>query len=152
MADSNIPYDPKEEHTLVLIKPDGYRRGLIGEVISRIEKRGFKIVGLKITIPNLDELAEHYYEHKEKPFFKTMCDYMSSGPVVAMVVEGSRVVQSLRNMMGETNPATALPGTIRGDLARDWGPGNPVENVVHGSDSPQSADREIALWFPEMAD
>ncbi|MCI6583656.1 MAG: nucleoside-diphosphate kinase [Mobiluncus sp.] len=152
MADSNIPYNPKEEHTLVLIKPDGYARGLIGEVISRIEKRGFKIIGLKITIPTQEELEEHYFEHKDKHFFNSLCEYMSSGPIVAMVVEGSRVVQSFRNMMGDTNPALALPGTIRGDLARDWGPDRGVENIVHGSDSPQSADREIALWFPEMVD
>lgn len=152
MADTNIPYDPNEEHTLVLIKPDGYNRGLIGDVISRIEKRGFKIVGLKITIPTMEELEEHYFDHREKHFFKSLVEYMSSGPIVAMVLEGSRVITSFRNMMGDTNPALAMPGTIRGDLGRDWGPDRGIENIVHGSDSELSAEREISLWFPEMVD
>lgn len=152
MADTNIPYDPNEEHTLVLIKPDGYNRGLIGDVISRIEKRGFKIVGLKITIPTMDELEEHYFEHREKHFFKSLVEYMSSGPIVAMVLEGSRVITAFRNMMGDTNPALAMPGTIRGDFGRDWGPDRGIENIVHGSDSDLGAEREIALWFPEMVD
>lgn len=152
MADTNIPYDPNEEHTLVLIKPDGYNRGLIGDVISRIEKRGFKIVGLKITIPTMEELEEHYFDHREKHFFKSLVEYMSSGPIVAMVLEGSRVITSFRNMMGDTNPALAMPGTIRGDLGRDWGPDRGIENIVHGSDSELGAEREISLWFPEMVD
>ena len=152
MADSHIPYDPKEEHTLVLIKPDGYKRGLIGEVIGRIERRGFKIVGLRITVATREELEDHYWEHAGKHYFESLVEYMQSGPIVAMVVEGSRVIQAFRNMMGDTNPATALPGTIRGDLARDWGADAQMQNIVHGSDSPQSADREIALWFPEMTE
>ena len=152
MADCHIPYDPQEEHTLVIIKPDGYRRGLIGEVISRIERRGFKIVGLQTKTATREELEEHYFEHKDKHFFEGLVEYMMSGPIVLMVIEGSRVIQAFRNMMGDTNPAVAMPGTMRGDLARDWGPDAQIQNIVHGSDSAQSADREIALWFPYMID
>lgn len=152
MSQANIPYDPKEEHTLVIIKPDGYERGYIGEVISRIERRGFKIVGLQIKIASHQELEEHYFEHKDKHFFGSLVEYMTSGPIVLMVIEGSRVIKAFRNMMGDTNPALALPGTIRGDLARDWGPDAQMQNIVHGSDSPESAEREIALWFPSMVD
>lgn len=143
--------DPEKEHTLVLIKPDGYKRGLTGEVIKRIEQRGFKLVGLKICLPTVDDLTEHYWEHKEKHFFKSLMQYMTSGPIVAIVVEGDQIIKSFRTMMGSTNPVLAAPGTIRGDLGRDWGSDRGVENIVHGSDSPESADREIAVWFPELA-
>ncbi|MDO5049711.1 MAG: nucleoside-diphosphate kinase [Actinomycetaceae bacterium] len=141
--------DANKEHTLVLVKPDGYERGLTGEVIRRIEAKGYKLKGLKIKMASEDLLAEHYIEHKEKHFYKDLVAYMSSDLVVAIVVEGDRVIEGVRNLMGNTNPTLAAPGTIRGDLGRDWGTGN-VENIVHGSDSPASADREIALWFPEL--
>lgn len=141
--------DPKKEHTLILVKPDGFRRALTGEVLRRIESKGYVLKGLKIKFADSDLLAEHYFEHTEKPFYPDLVEYMSSGPVVAVVVEGDRVIEGMRNMMGATNPTLADPGTIRGDLGRDWGTGN-IENIVHGSDSPTSAEREIALWFPEL--
>ena len=141
--------DANKEHTLVLVKPDGFRRGLTGEVIRRIEAKGYQLKGLKIKHASEELLQDHYFEHKEKHFFKDLLEYMQSDLVVAMVVEGDRVIEGVRNLMGNTNPTLAAPGTIRGDLGRDWGTGN-VENIVHGSDSPASADREIALWFPEL--
>lgn len=141
--------DPDKEHTLVLIKPDGFKRGLTGEVLRRIEAKGYVLKGLKIKQATLDLLGEHYFEHSERPFYGDLVTYMSDGPVVAVVVEGDRVIEGMRNLMGATNPTLAAPGTIRGDLGRDWGTGN-IENIVHGSDSPTSAEREIALWFPEL--
>lgn len=141
--------DPKKEHSLVLVKPDGFARGLTGEVLRRIEAKGYVLKGLKIKKATPELLDRHYVEHKEKHFFKDLVDYMSSGPVVAIVVEGDRVIEGVRSLMGNTNPTLAAPGTIRGDLGRDWGTGN-VENIVHGSDSPLSAHREISLWFPEL--
>lgn len=144
-------FDPQREHTLVLIKPDGYLRGLTGEVLARIERRGFKLVGLKICKPSEEQLAEHYWEHKDKHFFPSLMEYMTSAPIVAIVVEGDQIIKSIRTMMGATNPVLAEPGTIRGDLGRDWGVNRGVENIMHGSDSPESADREIAIWFPELA-
>lgn len=141
--------DANKEHSLVLIKPDGFARGLTGEVLKRIEAKGYVLKGLKIKKANEELLRQHYVEHAEKHFFKDLVDYMSSGPLVAVVVEGDRCIEGVRNLMGNTNPTLAAPGTIRGDLGRDWGTGN-VENIVHGSDSPTSADREIALWFPEL--
>ncbi|MDO5672447.1 MAG: nucleoside-diphosphate kinase [Actinomycetaceae bacterium] len=141
--------DDNKEHSLILIKPDGYMRGLTGEVLARIERKGFKLVGLKIKKASVALLTEHYVEHKEKHFFSSLLEYMTSGPIVSVVVEGDRVIESLRTLMGATNPVLAAPGTIRGDLGRDWGTSN-VENIVHGSDSPESAAREIALWFPEL--
>ncbi|MFT0761753.1 nucleoside-diphosphate kinase [Scrofimicrobium sp. R131] len=141
--------DPEKEHTLILIKPDGFRRGLTGEVLRRIEAKGYVLKGLKIKRADEELLREHYFEHLERPFFADLVEYMSSGPVVAVVAEGDRVIEGMRNLMGATNPTLAAPGTIRGDLGRDWGTGN-IENIVHGSDSPTSAEREIALWFPEL--
>ncbi len=141
--------DANKEHTLVLIKPDGFRRGLTGEVLRRIEAKGYVLKGLKIKQATVSLLEEHYFEHKERPFYTDLVQYMSAGPVVAVVVEGDRVIEGLRNLMGATNPTLAAPGTIRGDLGRDWGTGT-IENIVHGSDSPTSAEREIALWFPEL--
>ncbi|WP_026460123.1 nucleoside-diphosphate kinase [Schaalia suimastitidis] len=141
--------DPHKEHTLVLVKPDGYQRGLTGEVLKRIEAKGYVLKGLKIKKATVELLTEHYTEHKEKHFFKDLLDYMTSGPIVAAVVEGDRVIEGVRSLMGATNPTLAAPGTIRGDLGRDWG-GSAVYNIVHGSDSSTSADREIALWFPEL--
>ena len=141
--------DPQTEHTLILIKPDGFRRGLTGEVLRRIEAKGYVLKGLKIKRADAHLLEEHYFEHMDRPFYPDLVAYMSSGPVVAIVAEGDRVIEGIRNMMGATNPTLAAPGTIRGDLGRDWGTGN-IENIVHGSDSPTSAQREIALWFPEL--
>lgn len=149
MPENTAVFHADQEHTLVLIKPDGYQRGLVGEVISRIERRGFKLVAIKIAQPTEAELTEHYYEHKDQFFFKGMLEYMMSGPIVALVAEGNQVIKSFRAMMGATNPVLAEAGTIRGDLGRDWGEG-PIVNIVHGSDNPDSADREIAVWFPEL--
>lgn len=151
MAEVTQLFNPDQEHTLVLLKPDAYKRGLIGEVISRIERRGYTLVGLKITIPDPEILREHYFEHVEEHFYPDLEEYMCSGPIVAAVVEGDQVIKVFRSMMGATNPVSAEPGTIRGDLGRDWG-NNRMENIVHGSDSQLSAAREIALWFPEFSD
>ena len=133
------------ERTLVLVKPDGGARGLVGEVLARIERKGFKIVALELrTLPK--EIAEaHYGEHADKPFFKSLVDFITGGPLVAAVIEGEAAIVQWRNMMGATNPAAANPGTIRGDLATEM-----QENVTHGSDSPESAAREIALFFPGL--
>lgn len=127
-----------------MIKPDGVRRGLTGEILARLEKKGFRIVALKkMRIPR--ELAErHYAEHKEKPFFPGLVEFITSGPVVAMVLEGPGVIAELRKLMGATNPADALPGTIRGDYATTID-----ENVIHGSATPEDAEREIRLFFRE---
>ncbi len=131
-----------EERTFVAIKPDGVERGLIGEIIHRFERRGLKIVGLK-TMQVTDELAEkHYGEHKGKGFYAGLVGHITSGPIVAMVLEGKNAVALSRQVIGATNPAEAAPGTIRGDLAVDIG-----RNVVHGSDSPASAQREIGIFF-----
>lgn len=134
------------ERTLVLIKPDGVARGLVGEVIGRIERKGFRIVALELrTLPR--EVAEtHYGEHREKPFFGPLVDFITGGPLVAAVIEGPDAIVSWRSMMGATNPVNAAPGTIRGDLATET-----QFNVTHGSDSPESAAREIALFFPGLA-
>lgn len=134
------------ERTLVLIKPDGVARGLIGEVIGRIERKGFGIIALELrTLPR--EIAEtHYGEHREKPFFGPLVDFITGGPLVAAVIEGPDAIAQWRTMMGATNPVNATPGTIRGDLATET-----QFNVTHGSDSAESAAREIALFFPGLA-
>jgi len=137
------------ERTLVLVKPDGVRRGLTGEVLRRIEAKGYRIVALELRTAGRDLLQEHYAEHLGKPFFEPLVSFMSSAPVVAAVVEGQRVIEGFRSLAGATDPTRALPGTIRGDLGRDWG-GAVVENLVHGSDAPASADREIKIWFPGL--
>lgn len=137
------------ERTLVLIKPDGVTRGLVGEILRRAEAKGFTLVALQMREGADDVLREHYAEHVGRTFFAGLMDYMTQGPLVAAVLEGQRVVQGWRLMMGTTDPATAVPGTIRGDLGRDWGTED-MQNLVHGSDSPESAEREIALWFPEL--
>jgi nucleoside-diphosphate kinase len=130
------------EQTLVLIKPDAVQRGLIGEVIGRLERRGLQLAGMKL-MRITDELAgRHYAEHRDKPFFGGLVDFITSAPVVAMVWQGPGAVAMVRTMMGATNPANAAPGTIRGDLAVSFG-----MNVIHGSDSPESAEREVALFF-----
>lgn len=141
--------DDSKEHSLVLIKPDGYERGLTGEVLRRIEAKGYVLKGLKIKKAKRDLLEQHYFEHKDKHFFNDLVKYMSRGPIVAVVVEGDRVIEGMRSMIGSTNPTLAAPGTIRGDLGRDWGSPS-VENIVHASDNNTSAAREIALWFPEL--
>jgi nucleoside-diphosphate kinase len=136
------------ERTLVLVKPDGVRRGLTGEVIRRIETKGYRLVRLELRTTNRGLLAEHYAEHAGKPFYEALMDFMMSGQVVAMVVEGEQVVEGFRSLAGATDPVKAAPGTIRGDLGRDWGEAV-QQNIVHGSDAPESAEREIAIWFPE---
>jgi nucleoside-diphosphate kinase len=135
------------ERTLVLVKPDGVARGLVGEVLRRIEAKGYRIVALDLRAATADLLAAHYAEHVGKPFYEPLVNFMLSGPVVAVVAEGQRVIEGFRSLAGATEPTVALPGTIRGDLGRDWGLAV-VQNLVHGSDSPESAAREIALWFP----
>jgi nucleoside-diphosphate kinase len=134
------------ERTLILVKPDGVRRGLVGEVISRIESKGYQITDLKLMNPTRALLEEHYAEHKGKPFFDPLVEFMLSGPIVAMVAEGQRVIEGFRSLAGVTDPTVAAPGTIRGDLARDQGT-KVVQNLVHGSDSPESANREIVIFF-----
>ncbi|HEY2985801.1 MAG TPA: nucleoside-diphosphate kinase [Jatrophihabitantaceae bacterium] len=140
---------PERERTLVLVKPDGVARGLVGEVIRRVEAKGYRLVALEIRLPSAELLAEHYAEHVHKPFYGPLVQFMSSGPVVAMVAEGQRIVEGFRSLAGATDPTAALPGTIRGDLGRDWGLAV-VQNIVHGSDSIESAQREIKLWFPHL--
>ena len=137
------------ERSLVLVKPDGFARGLTGEVIRRIERKGYRLVALRILTPTREMLGQHYAEHAEKPFFGELVDFMSSGPVTAIVVEGNQCIAGFRSLAGTTDPTKAAPGTIRGDLGRDWGQGS-TENVVHGSDSPESAARELAIWFPDL--
>lgn len=134
------------ESTLVLIKPDGVARNLIGEIISRIEAKGYVVAELKSMTPSRELLVKHYAEHEGKPFFEPLVEFMGSGPVVAMRVEGNRVIEGFRSLAGATDPTVAAPGTIRGDLGRDWGL-KVQQNLVHGSDSPESAARELALWF-----
>ena len=139
----------KIERTLILVKPDGVARSLVGEVVSRVENKGYKIVGLKMMTPTREILAKHYAEHEGKPFYEPLLEFMLSGPIVAMIAEGNRVIEGFRKLAGTTDPTTAEPGTIRGDLARDQGT-KVVQNIVHGSDSPESAAREIAIFFPEL--
>lgn len=141
--------DPTPERTLVLVKPDGVRRGLSGEILRRIEAKGYTLVALDLRVPDADLLAGHYAEHVGKPFYEPLVEFMSSGPVLAAVVEGHRVVEGFRSLAGTTDPTTAAPGTIRGDLGRDWGL-KVLQNLVHGSDSAESAAREIGLWFPSL--
>jgi nucleoside-diphosphate kinase len=134
------------ERTLVLIKPDGVARGLVGEVLARIERKGFRLVALELRTLERAVAEEHYGEHRDKPFFADLVDFITGGPLVAAVVEGPAAILSWRAMMGATNPANAAPGTIRGDLATET-----QYNVTHGSDSEASAVREIALFFPHLA-
>jgi nucleoside-diphosphate kinase len=136
---------PKEQ-TLVLIKPDGVARSLTGEIISRIESKGYVVTGLKMLQPSQEQLAAHYAEHEGKPFYAPLIEFMSSGPIVALRLEGDRVIEGFRALAGATDPTTAAPGTIRGDLGRDWGE-KVQKNLVHGSDSVESATRELGIWF-----
>jgi nucleoside-diphosphate kinase len=137
------------ERSLVLVKPDGFQRGLTGEVLRRIESKGYTLVALSILTPDRGRLARHYAEHEGKPFYESLLQFMSSGPVTAVLIEGERCIEGFRSLAGATDPTVAPPGTIRGDLGRDWGQGI-QENVVHGSDSVTSAEREIGIWFPEL--
>ena len=134
------------EKTLVLVKPDGVARGLVGEVIARIEAKGYSIVSLRMLQADRALLEKHYAEHQGKPFFEPLVEFMMSGPIVALVAQGNRVIEGFRSLAGVTDPTVAAPGTIRGDLARDQGT-KVVQNIVHGSDSPESAAREIAIFF-----
>lgn len=137
------------ERSLVLVKPDGFQRGLTGEVLRRIEAKGYSLVALAVVNPSREQLAAHYAEHEGKPFYEPLVEFMSSGPVAAAVIEGQDCIVGFRSLAGATNPTTAAPGTIRGDLGRDWGT-TVQQNIVHGSDSPESAARETAIWFPGL--
>jgi nucleoside-diphosphate kinase len=134
------------EETLVLVKPDGVERGLTGEILRRIEAKGYEIADLRMITPSRDLLVAHYAEHEGKPFFEPLVEFMASGPVVAVRLRGQRVIEGFRALAGTTDPTTAAPGTIRGDLGRDWGAAV-QRNLVHGSDAPESAVRELGLWF-----
>lgn len=132
------------EKTFIMVKPDGVQRNLIGEIVARFERKGFTLVGAKLMNVSRELAEKHYAEHKERPFFGELVDFITSGPVFAMVWQGNNVISTARNMMGKTNPADAAPGTIRGDYAVSVG-----MNIIHGSDSPESAEREINLWFSQ---
>ena len=134
------------ERTLVLIKPDGVARGLVGEVLGRIERKGYRLVALEQRVLTVEVAEEHYGEHRDKPFFRDLVAFITGGPLVAAVIEGPDAILSWRAMMGATNPANAAPGTIRVDLATQT-----QNNVTHGSDSAESAAREISLFFPGLA-
>ena len=136
------------EKTLILVKPDGVARGLVGEVISRIESKGYSIDAVRMLKADRSLLEKHYAEHVGKPFYEPLVEFMMSGPIVAIVASGNRVIESFRSLAGVTDPTLAAPGTIRGDLARDQGT-KVVQNIVHGSDSPESAAREIEIFFPK---
>ena len=133
------------QRTLVLVKPDGVRRGLAGEVIGRLEKKGLTLVAMELRTLDRATAEAHYGEHKERPFFGELVDFITGGPLVALVVEGPNAVAGTRRLMGVTNPVEATPGSIRGDYALEIG-----QNLVHGSDSPESAEREIAIFFPQL--
>lgn len=134
------------ERTLILIKPDGVARGLVGEVLSRIERKGLKLVALDLRVADKATAEEHYAEHRERPFYGELVDFITSAPLVAGVIEGPNAIAAWRQLAGGTNPVEAAgPGSIRGDFALEV-----AENVVHGSDSPESAEREIGIWFPNL--
>ena len=135
-----------KERTLVLVKPDGVRRGLVGEVIARIERKGYEVTSLKMLQADRAILERHYSEHEGKPFYEPLIEFMMSGPIVALVAEGERVIEGFRALAGATDPTVAAPGTIRGDLARQQAT-KVVQNIVHGSDSVESAEREISIFF-----
>nr|CAD1834476.1 unnamed protein product [Ananas comosus var. bracteatus] len=130
------------ERTFIAIKPDGVQRGLIAEIISRFERKGYKLVAIKLVVPTKEFAQKHYHDLKERPFFDGLCDFLSSGPVLAMVWEGEGVIKYGRKLIGATDPQKSEPGTIRGDLAVVVG-----RNIIHGSDGPETAKDEIALWF-----
>ena len=130
------------QRTLVIVKPDGVQRGLAGPILSRLEARGLKLVGLKLVQVTQDLAARHYAEHLGKPFYEGLLQYITSAPVIVACIEGTSAVQMVRSAVGATNPLNAAPGTIRGDFALDIG-----RNLIHASDAPETADRELALWF-----
>ena len=134
------------QETLILVKPDGVVRSLTGEILRRIEAKGYKLVDITLIHADRELLSKHYEEHVGKPFYGPLVEFMESGPVVAMRVAGNQVIDGFRILAGTTDPTTAAPGTIRGDLGRDWGLAV-HQNLVHGSDSPEAAARELALWF-----
>ena len=133
------------ERTMVLIKPDGVRRGLAGEVLARIERKGLRIVAMDLRTVGKDLAETHYAEHEAKPFYGSLVEFITSGPLVALVAEGPRAVEAFRALAGATDPVKAAPGTIRGDYALEV-----QDNIVHGSDSPDSAEREIKIFFPDL--
>ena len=133
------------QRTLVLVKPDGVRRGLVGEIVGRLEHKGFTIVAMELRTLDRETASKHYAEHEGKPFFAELVDFICGGPLVALVVEGHRAVEAVRTLMGVTDPVAPTPGSIRGDFALEIG-----QNLVHGSDSVESATREIALFFPAL--
>ena len=133
------------QRTLVLVKPDGVKKGLIGEIISRLERKGLKIAAMRMLQMDKALAKKHYAVHDGKPFFAGLVDFITSGPIVAVVVEGEKSVEVVRKLMGETDPVKAAPGTIRGDYGLDiW------ENLIHGSDSEENAQKEVALFFPDL--
>lgn len=138
------------ERTLILVKPDGVARSLAGEVLRRIEAKGYTLVAVELRTASRELLTKHYEEHVGKPFFEPLVEFMMSGPTLAIVAEGDRVIEGFRSLAGATDPTVAAPGTIRGDLARQW-PTKVIQNLVHGSDSLESAAREIAIWFPAVS-
>jgi nucleoside-diphosphate kinase len=147
-ADDKVPHTgipgTRFERTFIAIKPDGVQRGIVGEIIQRFEKKGYKLVGLKVVKPTKQFAEQHYADLSKKPFFPSLVNYFSSGPVVAMVWEGRNAIVNGRKIVGATNPADAEAGSVRGDLCIDIG-----RNIIHGSDGPESAKDEISLWFKE---
>jgi len=135
---------PDIQRTLVLVKPDGVRRGLVGEIVGRLERKGLRLVAGRLFTIDEELAGKHYAEHTSKPFFGDLVSFITSGPVLALAVEGLEAVSVVRTLMGPTNPVDAPPGTIRGDLAIEL-----TQNLIHGSDSPESAERELGLFFPE---
>jgi nucleoside-diphosphate kinase len=136
---------PTADRTLVLVKPDGVARGLAGQVIARLEAKGLRLVAAELRTLTVEIAEEHYGEHRERPFFGSLVEFITSAPLLALVVEGPRAIEAFRALAGATDPVTAAPGTIRGDFALEV-----QSNIVHGSDSPESAAREIALFFPQL--
>ena len=133
------------DRTLILVKPDAFERGLTGEIVARFERKGLKIAAMKHMTVQRDQAEEHYAEHKEKPFFGDLVDFITGGPLIAMVLEGHEAVKAARQVIGATNPIEAAPGSIRGDYGLEV-----QTNLVHGSDSPESAQREAGIFFPEL--
>lgn len=139
----------KDEYTLVLVKPDGVKTRHIGDIITRIERKGYNIEALKMINPSEEKLRQHYFDKVDKPFFPELLEYMTEGPIVGIVVSGTNVIQAIHNMAGATNSGEAEWGTIRGDYGREWPDGN-LRNIIHTSDNVDSATREIGIWFPEF--
>ena len=136
---------PTAERSLVLVKPDGVARGLVGQVVARLEAKGLRLVAAELRTLTAEVAEEHYGEHRERPFFGSLVEFITSGPLLALVVEGPRAIEAFRALAGATDPVKAAPGTIRGDFALEV-----QNNIVHGSDSPESAEREVKLFFPDL--